>query len=120
MAGGTFQNPTSQEEINKDISNVSGVNGSNLFGVNASTHRLNELANEIDKSNDNTQVYYSARKEYFNSNNKQPHQDISLMASAKKAGPHSRNDSVTNLKPRGLDPINRDVVNASDMNHLAS
>ena len=109
MAGGAFQ----QEELNKDISNVSGANGSNLFAVNPATHRGNELQNEVDRGNENAKKFYSARKEYFNS--KTSHTQPDMVASARKSLAHSRNDSSSNLKPRGLDPIN-----ASELHHPAT
>ena len=115
LTAGSFQNPVLHDELNKDISNVSGANGSNLFAVNPATHRGSVDPHEkVDRSNENAKMFHSARKEYFNSKTSHPSQQ-DVVASARKSLQHSRNDSSSNLKPRGLDPIN-----ASDLNHLGT
>ena len=92
---------------------MSGAKGSNLFAVNPATHRASEVQNEIDRNAENAKMFHSARKEYFNSKASHPQPDV--VASARKSLQPSRNDSSSNLKPRGLDPIH-----ASELNHLAS
>ena len=57
-------------------------------------------------------------KEYFNTKHSASQQDISLSA-VKKGLTHSRNDSQSNVKVRGLDPLYKEVQTAAnDLNHL--